>query len=132
MLRLLLIDDNPIFLKALDRALKHFPNVRVVGRAAYAPEGLRLAIDLAPDLVLSDLTMPDLNGIALTRQVRDRHPATQVVIISMHDGEDYRAAARTAGALAFINKFHLLDALPALLAEVRTAVRPAAGLEDAR
>lgn len=127
MLRLLLIDDNPVFLTALDNVLSQVPEVRVIGRADYAPEGLRLAIEMQPDLVLADMTMPDLTGIDIARRLGEMQPKTAVAVISMHDGVDYQRAAHAAGAIAFIHKYNLLDALPALIDEVEARIRSATG-----
>jgi DNA-binding NarL/FixJ family response regulator len=115
MLRLVLVDDNPTFLQALDMVLCGFPDVRVVGRATDAPEGLRLIDSLDPDLVLTDLRMPYLDGIALTRKIREGQRRASVVVMSLHGGADYEAAAKSAGAMAFVSKADLLDELPALL-----------------
>jgi DNA-binding NarL/FixJ family response regulator len=118
MLRVLLIDDNPIFLDALEDLLTGFPGVDIVGRASSGIDGLRLAQELRPGLVLVDLMMPDLSGIEVSRYLAAAASAHAVVVISLHGGVDYVEAARAAGALTFISKRDLAAELPGLLAGI--------------
>ena len=67
-----------------------------------------------PDWVLTDLDMPEMDGLEATGAIRDRDPAARIVIVTQHDDDNLRDAARTAGARAFLPKDHLLE-LPELL-----------------
>lgn len=124
MLRVLLIDDNPIFLGALEELLARFPGVEIAGSARSGADGLRQARELKPCLVLVDLMMPDLNGIAVTERLVADQTDTVVVVISLQSGADYASAARAAGALTFISKRDLATELPALLAMLKARARP--------
>lgn len=118
MLRVLLIDDNSTFLNALEDLLAHFPGIAVVGRASSGIDGLRLAQELKPCLVLVDLKMPDLSGIEVTRYLAASAAARAVVVISLDSGLDYVAAARAAGATTFISKRDLATELPGVIAGI--------------
>lgn len=119
MLRALLIDDNPRFLSALEFLLGAYPEVTVVGSASSGTDGLQQARELQPELVLVDLTLPDLSGLEVARQLSASASSPHtVVIISLHCGQDFVAAAQAAGALTFISKIDLADRLPSLLAGI--------------
>src|SRR3954447_3517522 len=81
--RLLLVDDHRMLRESLRRAMED-AGFDVVGEAADGAEAVRLAEELHPDVILMDVTMPVLDGVEATRQVRDRVPGTQVVILTMH------------------------------------------------
>lgn len=77
-----------------------------------------LAGDLRPDLVLLDFQMPDLNGIETTRRLKALFPSLTVVIVTAHDDEAYRSAAKAAGASGWVSKTEIADSLGPLLADL--------------
>src|SRR2546428_5381845 len=81
--RLLLADDHRMLRESLRRSMED-NGFDVVGEAPDGAEAVRLAEELRPDVILMDVTMPVLDGVEATRQVRDRVPGTQVVILTMH------------------------------------------------
>jgi two-component system, NarL family, response regulator DegU len=101
--RLLLVDDHTLLRQGLRRAVEE-AGFDVVGEAGDGEEALRLAIDLQPDLVLMDVTMPVLDGIEATRRLRQSCPEARVVILTMHGEEDTVARALRAGAVAYLLK----------------------------
>jgi DNA-binding NarL/FixJ family response regulator len=101
--RLLLVDDHYLLRQGLRRAVEEAGFV-VVGEAGDGQEAVRLAGDLQPDLVLMDVTMPVLDGIEATRQVRVCSPQSRVVILTMHGEEDVVRDALRAGAVGYLVK----------------------------
>jgi len=114
-LRILLVDDSPEFLESAANYLTKHKRVNVVGQARSAAEGLRLAKELTPDLVLLDLAMPRMNGIEVTRRLKRRSASPHVVILTFQRGTAYKAAALEAGADGFMAKDDLGNELPPLI-----------------
>jgi two-component system, NarL family, response regulator DegU len=101
--RLLLVDDHKLLRQGLRRAVED-AGFDVVGEAGDGEEAVRLAIELRPDLVLMDVTMPVLDGIEATRRLRHSAPEARVVILTMHGEEETVTQALRAGAVAYLLK----------------------------
>jgi DNA-binding NarL/FixJ family response regulator len=101
--RLLLVDDHKLLRQGLRRAVEE-AGFDVVGEAGDGEEAVRLAIELQPDLVLMDVTMPVLDGIEATRRLRQSAPEARVVILTMHGEEETVDRALRAGAVAYLLK----------------------------
>ena len=114
-IRVLLIDDNPKFIAAAAHFLATLPGVLVVGCILSAQEGLAQLTNLQPDLVLMDVAMPKMNGLEATRQIKVQTDSPFVVILTMHDNPEYRAAAEIVGADGFITKSEFGAQLPPLM-----------------
>jgi len=114
-IRMLVVDDSPAFLDAAVKVLRERQEVEIVGTASSGREALGIAPGLAPDLVLTDLMMPGMNGFELAPQVLALCPGAKVVIASISDEEEYRTAALKCGAYEFIAKANFVDAVDALL-----------------
>ena len=102
-IRLLLADDHRMLRESLRRAMED-NGFDVVGEAPDGAEAVRLAEELRPDVILMDVTMPVLDGVEATRQVRDRVPGTQVVILTMHADREVLVDAIRAGAAGYLVK----------------------------
>jgi DNA-binding NarL/FixJ family response regulator len=119
-LRVLLVDDQALFREALATLLEVRPEVEVVGGAANGAEALARVAELGPDVVLMDLHMPVLDGIAATRRLRVEHPATRVLALTTFDDDEDVFAALRAGAVGYLLKDVTGDRLvEALLAAAR-------------
>jgi DNA-binding NarL/FixJ family response regulator len=115
----IVVDDHDLFRTGMASLLGAEPDIEVVGQASGGRAGLRLALELRPDVVLMDLRMSDLSGIDATRGILSKHPAARVVVLTvLSDDQDVEAAVQ-AGACGFLAKDTPLD-------EVVTAVRAAA------
>ena len=101
--RLLLADDHRMLRESLRRSMED-NGFDVVGEAPDGAEAVRLAEELRPDVILMDVTMPVLDGVEATRQVRDRVPGTQVVILTMHADREVLVDAIRAGAAGYLVK----------------------------
>lgn len=110
-IKVVLVDDQPVMRQAVSSWLGIEPDLRVVGEAEDGEAALQLIADLQPDVVLMDLDMPAMDGIAATAAARARSPGSAIVILSMHDDTTIQARALTAGAAAFVSKHQALDEL---------------------
>ena len=106
--RLLLVDDHKLLREGLRRAVED-AGFDVVGEAGDGEEAVRLAVELHPDLVLMDVTMPVLDGIEATRRLRQSVPEARVVILTMHGEEETVDRALRAGAVAYLLKDCSID-----------------------
>lgn len=103
-IRIALVDDHSLVRDGVRALLSVRPMFAVVGEAETAAEGLRLCAELAPDILLVDIGLQDMNGLELTRQVRDRHPAIKVLVLSMYDNQEYVATSIRVGASGYVLK----------------------------
>ena len=117
-IRILLVDDHPLVREGLKRILTSMVGVIVVGEAATGEEAVARARDLAPNLVIMDLSLPALSGIEATRLIKKDLPDTQVLALTMHAEQIYVRGALTAGASGYIVK----DSRPSDLVEAIEAV----------
>ncbi len=118
--RVLVVDDQTLFREALTTLLDVREEVQVVGAAADGAQALELVETLRPDVVLMDLRMPVLDGVATTRRLRVEHPGVRVLVLTTFDGDDEVFPALRAGAVGYLLK----DATaPRLLEAVLAAAR---------
>lgn len=110
-IKLLIADDQEIVRRGLLMSLSLEEDFWIVGSAENGREALTLADTLAPDVIVMDVEMPLLDGIAATEILKTAHPDLAVVILSLHDAEELKARARQAGAFAFISKHAPLEVL---------------------
>lgn len=97
-------DDHPVVRDGLRALLGSLPGVTVVGEAATGSEAVRLAVTLRPDVVVMDLNMPELDGVAATREIQRVAPAVAVLVLTMFEDDDNLYAALTAGARGYLLK----------------------------
>ena len=117
----MLADDHRMLREGLRRSMTE-QGFDVVGEAADGDEAVALADELQPDVVLMDVTMPELDGVEATRQIRAAHPDVRVVMLTMHADQDVLASAIRAGASGYLVKDCSTE-------EIAAAVRMAASGE---
>jgi DNA-binding NarL/FixJ family response regulator len=110
-IRILLADDHTLMRKGLRELVSKHIGMDVVGEAGSGTETVRLAQELAPDVVVMDISMPDLNGIEATRQICGRNPRIRVLALSMHADARYVTEMLRAGAAGYLLKDAAADEL---------------------
>ncbi|HMA86620.1 MAG TPA: response regulator transcription factor [Desulfosalsimonadaceae bacterium] len=110
-IKILLADDHKITRDGLRALLEQQANMNVVGEAENGREAVRLAMDLAPDVVVMDISMPELNGIEATRQIRGVLPDTKVIALSMYADRRYVVGMLKAGVSGYLLKNCAFDEL---------------------
>ena len=120
MIRILLADDQSLFREALRMLISSQPDLEVVGEAANGAEAVKLADSFRPNVVLMDLQMPVMNGVAATRQIHSTQPDCHVIALTTFDGDEYIFDCLRAGAVGY-----LLKDAPSenLFAAIRAAAR---------
>lgn len=96
--RVIVVDDQAVVREGIVMLLGLMPGIDVVGAAKDGLEAVTLVGELAPDVVLMDLRMPRCDGVEATRLIRERYPATQVVVLTTYDDDDSLFPALRAGA----------------------------------
>jgi DNA-binding NarL/FixJ family response regulator len=116
-LRVLVVDDHPAFRQALTSALELVDEIEVAGEAGGGLEACREAENIAPDVVLMDLSMPDLSGFDAMERMHAHNPDLPVVILTANADPDVEAEARRAGASGFVAKGTMLNDIVVVLHE---------------
>jgi DNA-binding NarL/FixJ family response regulator len=110
--RVLIVDDHPLFRAGVRQRLAAFSDgVEVVGEAGDGQEAIALVATLLPDVVLMDISMPNMNGIEATRAIKRQHPLVAVLILTVYDDSQYVGALLDAGAAGYLLKTVEIDEL---------------------
>jgi DNA-binding NarL/FixJ family response regulator len=102
--RLVLVDDHHLLRRGFRSLLADEPDLEVVGEASNGHEAIELCQRLHPDFVLMDVRMPEMDGLAATREIKREHPDIAVLIMTMHENTDYLLEALDAGAAGYVLK----------------------------
>lgn len=103
-IRVILADDHTILRDGIRALLADETDIQLIGEAEDGRAAVRMACELKPDIVIMDIAMPLLNGLEATRQIKRHLPETEVLILSMHDNEEYIRQVLAAGAMGYILK----------------------------
>ena len=122
-IRLMLADDHRMLREGLSRSMRE-QGFDIVGEAGDGAEAVSLALNVRPDVILMDVTMPEIDGVEACRQVRAQLPETKVVMLTMHADQGVLTSAIRAGATGYLVKDCSTE-------EIASAVRMAAGGETA-
>ena len=119
-IRVLVVDDHTLMRQGTRGLLESQPDIEVVGEADSGRAALALVSETTPDVVLMDIAMPGMSGLDATREIGGRFPKVSVIIVTMHEREDYLFEALRAGASGYVLKGADIEEL---LAAVRAADR---------
>jgi len=103
-IRVFLADDHRIFREGIRSLLDKVPDIEVVGEADDGLEAVTSVNQLIPDVVLMDITMPGLNGLDATRQIKQKHPSVKILILTMHETDQYLSEMLEAKASGYVVK----------------------------
>jgi len=104
MIRVLIADDHVIVREGLRVLLEAEPDIEVIGEAAEGQEAVDKTIELTPDVVLMDITMPGMNGMEATRLIKTHSPDVKVLALTMHENDEYFFQILNAGASGYVVK----------------------------
>lgn len=114
--RVLIVDDHPLFAKTIEAMLAGHPEIDVVATALDGIEAIRLAVTLAPDVIVMDVDMPNLDGLAATRRIAELGLQCRVIVLTASEDAETSRAALRAGASAYLTKGLISKSLvPAIL-----------------
>jgi DNA-binding NarL/FixJ family response regulator len=102
--RLAIVDDHELARESLQNMLSDEGDIEIVGEAANGRQALLLCARLEPDLILMDVRMPEMDGLAATKEVKQRYPEISVMMLTMHENPDYLLEALKAGAAGYVLK----------------------------
>ena len=114
-IRVLVVDDHPVVRRTLARMLGSEPDIQIVGEAANGVRAIELTLQLRPDVVLLDVSMPGMDGIEVTRRIQAENPGVQVIGLSMYEEAEKAQAMREAGAVAYLDKTSPADVVIAAI-----------------
>jgi DNA-binding NarL/FixJ family response regulator len=134
-MRILIADDHELVRKGLRTVLENQPGWKVCGEAVNGRQAVDLARQLRPDVVVLDITMPELNGLEATRQIRKALPNAEVLILTMHESEQLVSEVLAAGARGYLLKADtsrlLVSAIESLSSPLAPGQSPCLDLPDA-
>jgi DNA-binding NarL/FixJ family response regulator len=118
-MRVLVADDHTLVRQSIVKAVRSEPGVEVVGEAADGPAALAKVKELAPDLVVLDIAMPGIDGLAVAERLRREQPKVRIVFLSMHDDDASLQRAVELGANGFVSKSASIEELTEAIRAIR-------------
>lgn len=103
-IRIVLADDHPLLRQALRDVLEKQPDFEVIAEASDGKEAVKLATELLPDVVIMDISMPELNGLEATKQIKTDCPAIAVLVLTVHSDNEHILGILKAGAGGYLTK----------------------------
>jgi DNA-binding NarL/FixJ family response regulator len=129
-MRILLADDNEWVRRGVKSILAPMTDWEICGEAKSGEEAVQIAVEVFPDLVLLDVSMPGLNGLEAARLLREKVPSAKILIMSQHDPAILLARALEAGAHACVDKSRLGTELLPTIASMMSTVEPQPGSQS--
>jgi len=102
--RVLIADDHEIVRQGLVHLLEAAPHLEVIAQCATGRQAVTQALDLKPDIAILDISMPELNGLEAARQIRQKSPKTEILILTVHETEELAREVLAAGAKGYLLK----------------------------
>jgi len=109
--RILLVDDHQILRDGIRSILKGHRDIEVIGEASNGRTAIKLVDELKPDVVIMDISMPDMNGIDATKRIKEKHPDVKIIALSMHHDKQFLSEIFRAGASGYLIKDSAFDEL---------------------
>jgi two-component system response regulator NreC len=103
-IRLLLVDDHQVVRTGLRMLLEGQPDMKIIGEAESGLDALEKAGQLSPDVIVMDITLPDISGIEATRRIKEQYPDISVIALTIHEDEQYFFEMLQAGASGYVPK----------------------------
>ncbi len=99
-----IVDDHPMVAEGIQSLLENFDDITVVGTVTNGREAVDTLPELKPDVILMDLNMPEIGGLAATEMLLERDPDLRILVLSMHDSPEYISTALSHGAMGYVLK----------------------------
>lgn len=103
-IRIIIVDDHAIVREGVRAIIEAQPDIEVVAEATNGEEAVASTAELHPDIVLMDITMPGMNGLEATRQIKQDNPDVKILVLTMHESDDYFFSILEAGAFGYFIK----------------------------
>lgn len=104
MIRLLLVDDQTLFREGVSTLLSIHDDVEIIGEAENGQQAIEKTAELSPDVILMDLRMPGMGGVAATKEIKEKYPKSRVIVLTTFDDDDSIFDALRAGAVGYLLK----------------------------
>ena len=118
--RIILVDDHSLVRQGIKRILSENPNLDVIGEAADGQEALELIEKSPPDLAILDIKMPRLNGLEAAQKLKERRPEVKVLMLTMHQEDEYLQKAREIGVEGYVLKEDIDQVLLSAIEAIRS------------
>jgi DNA-binding NarL/FixJ family response regulator len=119
-IRILMVDDHPVVLAGLNALIGADPDFLIVGKARDGRTALRMALELAPDVVVLDISLPEMNGVELAAALRSERPEVRVLVLTVHEERAYLRQLVELGVRGYLLKRSAADELPRAIHAVAT------------
>ena len=123
-IRVLCVDDHPVVRAGLSLIIDMQPDMRVVGMAATGEEAVALFREHRPDVTLMDLQLPGISGLEAIERIHAEEPDARVIVLTVHEGDEYIYRSLKAGAATYLSKNTLSDDLVRVVREVHSGKHP--------
>jgi DNA-binding NarL/FixJ family response regulator len=117
-IRIMLVDDHAVVRSGLRRMLEQKQGMEVVAEADSGEQAYQIFVEVLPDVLVMDISMPGMGGLEAARRILARYPAARILVFSMHDNAAFAAQALKAGIRGYVTKTGVSDELPKAVMEI--------------